>query len=158
MSDAVNHPDHYGGADDPYEVIKVLEAWLTPEEFRGFLKGNYIKYQARAGKKGSTHEDLQKAAWYQKRHIELLAPRSESVLIVVDPECLIDVGVMTANTAEEIRSTMGIAPEPEVNLCPACLLGGDAVARSRCNTHANLERMEAQRELDRRAADEDIPF
>ena len=48
MDEAVDHPAHYGGKDNPYEVIKVLEAWLTPEEFAGFLKGNVIKYQARA--------------------------------------------------------------------------------------------------------------
>lgn len=23
----VDHPDHYGGADNPYETIKVIEAW-----------------------------------------------------------------------------------------------------------------------------------
>jgi hypothetical protein len=33
-------------------VIKVLESWLTPEEFVGFLKGNVIKYQARAQEEG----------------------------------------------------------------------------------------------------------
>jgi hypothetical protein len=27
MSGAVDHPDHYGGADSPYEAIKVVEAW-----------------------------------------------------------------------------------------------------------------------------------
>lgn len=27
MSDAVNHPAHYGGEDNPYEAIKVIEAW-----------------------------------------------------------------------------------------------------------------------------------
>lgn len=68
---AVDHPAHYGGADNPYEVIKVLEAWLTPEELKGFLKGNVIKYLARAGKKGSAKEDEAKAAWYAKYLAEL---------------------------------------------------------------------------------------
>lgn len=62
--ETVNHPDHYGGDDNPYEVIKVLEAWLTPEEYRGFLKGNVIKYEARAARKGGL-EDYRKAQWYQ---------------------------------------------------------------------------------------------
>lgn len=66
MAETVNHPDHYGG-DTPYEVIKVLEAWLTPEEFAGFLKGNVIKYLARANKKGGGAEDAAKAAWYAAR-------------------------------------------------------------------------------------------
>lgn len=60
----VNHPAHYGGADNPYEVIKVLRAWLTPEEYRGFLKGNVHKYLARARLKGNASEDAAKAAWY----------------------------------------------------------------------------------------------
>jgi hypothetical protein len=60
----VDHPEHYGGADNTYEVIKVLEAWLTVEEFAGFLKGNIIKYNARANKKNGL-EDLRKAQWYQ---------------------------------------------------------------------------------------------
>lgn len=63
MVDAVDHPDHYGGADNPYEVIKVLEAWLTREEFIGALKFNVIKYQARALKKSGA-QDYEKAAWY----------------------------------------------------------------------------------------------
>lgn len=63
MSDSVNHPDHYGDADNPYEVIKVLEAWLTREQFIGFLKGNVIKYQARADRKGGT-QDYAKSRWY----------------------------------------------------------------------------------------------
>jgi hypothetical protein len=62
-SESVNHPSHYGG-DTTYEVIKVLENWLTPDEYIGFLKGNVIKYNARARKKNG-REDYAKAAWYQ---------------------------------------------------------------------------------------------
>lgn len=67
MSDAVNHPVHYGGAEDPYEAIKVIEAWKL-----GFCLGNTIKYIARAKHKGSELQDLKKAAWYLKREIERL--------------------------------------------------------------------------------------
>lgn len=64
----VNHPQHYGG-DVTYEVIKVAEAWLTPEEFAGAMKFNLWKYTARAGQKESetTARDLNKAAWYLNR-------------------------------------------------------------------------------------------
>ncbi len=64
--EAVDHPRHYGGEEDPFETIKVLAAWLTPEELLGFCKGNAIKYLSRAGKKGSKSllTDLKKAAWY----------------------------------------------------------------------------------------------
>jgi hypothetical protein len=65
MSEAVNHPAHYGGADNPYEAIKVIEAWGL-----GFCLGNTVKYISRAGKKGAKIEDLRKAAWYLERQIE----------------------------------------------------------------------------------------
>lgn len=61
--EAVNHPAHYGG-DTPYEVIKVLQHWLTPEEYLGFVKGNTLKYLARQGKKGAPVHDAEKADWY----------------------------------------------------------------------------------------------
>ena len=65
MTDNVNHPQHYGGKDNPYEVIKVVEAWEL-----NFNLGNTVKYIGRAGKKGSYLEDLKKAAWYLNREIE----------------------------------------------------------------------------------------
>lgn len=65
MSDAVHHPPHYGGADNPYEAIKVIEAWGL-----GFCLGNTIKYISRAGKKGEDAlQDLKKAEWYLRREI-----------------------------------------------------------------------------------------
>ena len=60
----MNHPAHYGGADNPYEAIKVIEAWGL-----GFCLGNTVKYISRAGKKGSALEDLKKARWYLDREI-----------------------------------------------------------------------------------------
>lgn len=62
--DNVNHPDHYGGADNLYEAIKVIEAWEL-----NFNIGNAVKYIARAGKKGAYIEDLEKARWYLNREI-----------------------------------------------------------------------------------------
>lgn len=61
--DAVNHPAHYGGEDNPYEVIKVMEAWLTRDEFIGAMKFNIHKYLARALKKDG-EEAYAKATWY----------------------------------------------------------------------------------------------
>ena len=57
-------PEHYGGPDDPHEVIQCLRAWLSPAEYRGFLVGNAVKYLARAGKKGPARQDLLKAMTY----------------------------------------------------------------------------------------------
>ena len=73
----VNHPDHYGGEDNPYEVIKVLRAWFTPDEYRGFLKGNTIKYNARARMKGG-QEDYRKAKWYQDELVRFEAGMEKS--------------------------------------------------------------------------------
>ena len=64
----VNHPSHYGGEDNPYEAIKVIEAWKLD-----FSLGNVIKYISRAGKKNpSLVEDLKKARWYMDRFISNL--------------------------------------------------------------------------------------
>jgi len=60
MADTIN-PDHYKGGG--IETIDYLRAKLTPEEFRGFLKGNAMKYLSRANAKGG-EEDYKKAAWY----------------------------------------------------------------------------------------------
>lgn len=67
MPEQVDHPAYYGGKDDPYEAIKVIEAWGL-----GFHLGNAVKYIARAGKKPNvpTLEDLCKARWYLDREIE----------------------------------------------------------------------------------------
>jgi hypothetical protein len=65
--EAVDHPAHYGGKDNPYEAIKVIEAWEL-----GFCLGNTVKYISRAGKKGDCVEDLKKAAWYLQREISRL--------------------------------------------------------------------------------------
>lgn len=65
----VNHPSHYGGADNPTEAIKVIEAWQL-----GFNLGNTVKYISRAGKKSkeTNLEDLKKARWYLDREISNL--------------------------------------------------------------------------------------
>ena len=52
-SEKVNHPNHYGGKESPYEAIKVIEAWDL-----GFNLDNTVKYISRAGKKINTLEDL----------------------------------------------------------------------------------------------------
>ena len=61
MPDPVNQPEHYrqGGI----ECIKAIEAALTPEEFRGYCKGNVLKYVWREKHKGGA-QSLQKAVWY----------------------------------------------------------------------------------------------
>ena len=60
----VEHPAHYGGATNPYEMIKVAEAWLTPEEYVGAMKFQVWKYTQRWPNKTPGAEDLAKAKWY----------------------------------------------------------------------------------------------
>ena len=66
--DPVDKPMHY--AAGAVECIDAIEAQLTPEEFRGYLKGNVAKYMWRERKKGGT-ESLKKANWYLNRLINL---------------------------------------------------------------------------------------
>jgi hypothetical protein len=65
--DLVNHPPHY--TDGGIECIDAIEAQLTPEEYRGYLKGNIAKYAWRERHKGGT-ESLKKARFYLNRLIE----------------------------------------------------------------------------------------
>lgn len=67
MAEMVNHPAHYGGENNPYETIKVIEAWGL-----GFCLGNTVKYIARYGKKDAADaiDDLKKARWYLDRKIQ----------------------------------------------------------------------------------------
>lgn len=68
-NDPVNNPAHYGGINNPYEVIKVIEAWGLDQSFN---LGNTIKYIARAEHKNNNVEDLKKARWYLNREIAKL--------------------------------------------------------------------------------------
>jgi hypothetical protein len=67
----VNHPNHYGGKENQYEVVKVCENWDLDKDAYLF---NVVKYVARAGKKNPEKEleDLTKALWYLNRKIENL--------------------------------------------------------------------------------------
>ena len=65
--DEVNHPPHYGFGG--IEVIDYIKAKLTPEEFRGYLKGNVIKYISRDDHKNGI-VDWNKADWYVDRYVE----------------------------------------------------------------------------------------
>ena len=66
MDDLINEPPHYRQGE--IECIDAIEAALTPEEFRGYCKGNAIKYIWRERHKGRK-DSLAKAAWYLARLI-----------------------------------------------------------------------------------------
>ena len=67
MEDAVNHPKHYN--KHGIECIQAIRAALTAEEFKGYCKGNVIKYTWREQYKNGL-EDLKKAAWYLNRLVQ----------------------------------------------------------------------------------------
>ena len=66
--DNVNHPTHY--TKGTMECLNVIKACLSNSEFKGFLKGNILKYMYRKGDKGDALEDLNKACWYAKKLME----------------------------------------------------------------------------------------
>lgn len=57
----------------PWDAMK---AWCTAEEFRGYLKCAAIKHIARAGKKGSAAEDIEKARDYLRKLSEALVEQA----------------------------------------------------------------------------------
>ena len=59
--DVVKHPSHYckGGV----ECIDAIKASMTPEAYKGYLKGNCLKYLWRYEAKGGV-ESLRKAGVY----------------------------------------------------------------------------------------------
>jgi hypothetical protein len=69
--DDVVRPAHYQSQNGAIECIDAIEAQLTAEEFRGYLKGNVAKYLWRERSKGGL-ESVQKALWY----VDLLSRRT----------------------------------------------------------------------------------
>jgi hypothetical protein len=63
-TDPVNHPAHY--TTGTIECIDAMEAMLTADQFRGYLRGNAFKYGWRYQYKGGI-EDLLKQRWYNER-------------------------------------------------------------------------------------------
>lgn len=72
----VSHPTHYGGEDNPYEVIKIAEA--TGLDGDAYLF-NVLKYIVRSGKKDDNPpvQDLKKALFYLNRRIKTIEKNGE---------------------------------------------------------------------------------
>ena len=71
MHDPVHSPIHYADGNG-VECIEAIEASMSMEEFKGFLKGNVQKYVWRYAQKNGA-EDLKKAKWYLERLITVVA-------------------------------------------------------------------------------------
>ena len=107
--DNVNNPEHY--ASGKIECIDAIESALTPEEFRGFLKGNVMKYIWRERKKSGV-ESLRKAEWYQKR------------LIKFTTESNIEKVTKQYQFVPQDRNPSGECNRPEINI-PRSLMRDD---------------------------------
>ena len=62
VEDVVNNPDHYNTGS--IECIDAIQESMSSVAFKGYLKGNCIKYLWRYDYKGKQVQDLQKAGWY----------------------------------------------------------------------------------------------
>ena len=69
MTDDVNSPAHYQG-DHGIECIQGISAQMSDAEYRGYLRGNVVKYVWRYQQKGG-RQSLEKARWYLDRLIEV---------------------------------------------------------------------------------------
>lgn len=107
MTEQVNHPAHYGGESNPYEVIKVIE---TLHLGWGFCLGNALKYIARAPHKSSTRVDLEKARWYTNRIVEKEHVAPSNVEVAYDIN-------------ERIREAWGVIDSPFDDIVH-CLIDG----------------------------------
>ena len=76
MHDPIN-PSHYTTGD--IECIDAMEASMSKEAFKGFLKGNCQKYLWRYELKNGS-EDLKKAQWYLEKLINTCESEEQSVL------------------------------------------------------------------------------
>jgi len=71
VEDLINHPPHYQ-SDNGIECIEAIQAQLTEEEFRGYLKGNMIKYTWRMDDKDTPESNIGKILWYANRLKEFI--------------------------------------------------------------------------------------
>ena len=66
----VNNPQHYNA--NGLETIDLIKQSMSIEEFKGYLKGNILKYVCRYRHKHSSEpkKDLLKAQWYLTKLLE----------------------------------------------------------------------------------------
>ena len=67
-TDVVNKPQHYNTGN--IECIEAIQESMSAEAYKGYLKGNCLKYLWRYDYKGKPSEDLEKAGWYLNRLIK----------------------------------------------------------------------------------------
>lgn len=103
MHDPVNSPKHYADTCGGIECIEAIEASMSMEEFKGFLKGNVQKYVWRYAQKNGT-EDLKKAKWYLERLITI---------------CEMEEAMANA-TKEVTKEVLGVQYDPDDYMVSGC--------------------------------------
>tara|TARA_R100001460_G_scaffold23022_1_gene46665 strand:- start:1124 stop:1348 length:225 start_codon:yes stop_codon:yes gene_type:complete len=68
--DPVDKPQHYNQGS--IECLDAIESMLTAEEFKGYCKGNIIKYVWRENYKDQNIQDLKKSNFFLNRLIDKL--------------------------------------------------------------------------------------
>ena len=98
LDDETTRPAYYGGADDPFEPVKV---WYALGMGPAAHFATALKYLCRAGKKGD-HEmaDLRKAAWYINSAIELGYRWPYSEAATMNPYDVVNAWGLTGDLAE----------------------------------------------------------
>ena len=87
IDEAKSQPQMNGGHYEKLgiEPIEVMRQWFTPEELRGFYRGNILKYIGRYRNKGGM-EDLRKAQWYLDELLKLESGSDEKKNIMHNNE------------------------------------------------------------------------
>lgn len=102
--------DHYKRMS--VEPWAAMESWLTPKEYRGYLKGTAIAYLARDGDKPET-DDIGKAHHVLEHYLEVRGPLPEETpaareedppLLVTNPLPPLPEGVDLAALAPKLRT------------------------------------------------------
>lgn len=74
------------------EVLDVIKAKLTPEQYRGYLLGNAIKYLLRLNHKGCSGRDAEKAhnyiGWLNESFVEEMKIPDRESLIASEREAI----------------------------------------------------------------------
>lgn len=68
LQDEIDAPPHYNNG--LIECVDAIQESMSPEAFKGYCKGNALKYIWRMSYKGKPVTDLRKAMWYIDRLID----------------------------------------------------------------------------------------
>ena len=113
----VNHPSHYGGKDNVYECIKVIDAWEL-----SFCLGTAIRYICRAGQKpdNSDIQDLEKAIWYLQHEVEI-RKRKKTADILCNSGYKQALEALKSIDSEEISRKMEVFGKEAIDKMQECL-------------------------------------